>query len=278
MYVAVAAPGDGAWVPMPNAFDAAAPPLMYKTSLHPDPQRSYARVAIVAIDATRVQLHAVAGTFEPISPLRVPRTGLIPQTDLPVLVAAFNGGFRAINGYFGMMVSGQTILPPQPNSDTIALYRDGSIRIAPWTMLESTLPQMDSFRQTPPYLAYQGQINPSLLNEQSTLWGATLDRHTVIWRSALGISTDGRTLFYGAGESLTARRLAEAMLAAGASDVAELDVNLSFERFLSYDAPNKDFAGAPLLTTMTTKARMYTLTPAKRDFFYLTLAPISTAP
>jgi hypothetical protein len=279
LYPNLAAPGEGHWLPLPNSADPQAPLLMYKTFLHPDPQRSYTRVAIVAIDLTRLQLHAVAGTQEPVSPVRIARSGLIPASDLSRLVAAFNGGFRAIHGHWGMMVDGQMLLPPQPSGDTVAHYRDGSLQIAPWTVISNTVSSMDWFRQTPPYLVYHGEVNPALLDEASTLWGATVDRHTVIWRSALGLSADHRILYYGAGESLTARRLAEAMVAAGASDAAELDVNLSFERFLTYDPANKNLNGALLLPAMMTKPGWYITLPAPRDFFYLTLdAPASSPP
>lgn len=272
LYRALAAAGEGEWSPLPSPFDGAGSPIMYKTFLHPDPQRSYARIAIVAIDATRVRLHTVVGTKEPVSSVPVPRPGLVPQADLPALVAAFNGGFRAIHGAYGMMVNGQVLLPPKNYGDTIALYHDGGIRIAPWSVISNTLASMDAYRQTPPYLAYNGQVNPALDDEASMVWGATVTRVTVIWRSAIGLSADGRTLYYGAGESLTARRLAEAMVAAGASHVAELDVNLSYERFLTYDPTHAAFDGVSLLPAMATQPKLYTAKPADRDFFYLTLA------
>ena len=272
LYPALAAPGEGAWTPLPNPFDATrVAPLMYKTFLHPDPTRPYARVAIVAIDAMRVRLHAIAGTLEPVSAARVARPGLISHADLAALVAAFNGGFKAIHGHYGMMVDGQTILPPQRNADTIAIYRDGSVRIAPWSAIANTLPQMQSFRQTPSYLAQRGALNPDLLNERNIRWGAYVDGNTVIWRSALGVSADGRTLFYAAGESLTARRLAEALVAAGASDVAELDVNWSFERFLMYAPPSGNLTEQVLLDQMRYQPGLYVTHPSARDFFYLTL-------
>ena len=273
LYPALAAPGEGVWSPLPNPFDARrAAPLMYKTFLHPDPTRPYARVAIVAMDATRLRLHAVADTVEPVSAARVARPGLIPRADLAALVAAFNGGFKAIHGHYGMMVDGQTILPPQPNADTIAIYRDGRVRIAPWSIISDTLPSLQSFRQTPAFLAYQGQVNSALADEQLFSWGKSVSGKTVIWRSALGISADGRTLYYAAGESLTARRLAEALVAAGASDVAELDVNWSFERFLTYAPPSGNYAEQVLLDQMRYQPGMYVARPSARDFFYLTLA------
>ncbi len=271
LYAHLAAPGEGVWTPISNAFDPAAAPLMYKTFLHPDPNRPYARVAIVAIDATRVRLHVAAGTIEPVSTAKVERTGLIPSTDLTHLVAAFNGGFRAIHGHYGMMVNGQTILPAEPSADTIALYSDGHVRIAPWSVISNTLPLMQSFRQTPPYLVSQGQVNSTLQNEQLISWGASVSGKTVIWRSALGVSADGRTLYYAVGESLTAQRLAEALAAAGASDAAELDVNLSFERFLTYAPTNGNPTEQVLLDKMIYTPGIYVSKPSSRDFFYLTL-------
>ncbi|MCL4486874.1 MAG: phosphodiester glycosidase family protein [Chloroflexi bacterium] len=272
LYPALAAPGEGVWTTLPNSFDPSAAPLTYKTFLHSDPARPYARVAIVAIDATRLRLHAVAGTLEPVSAARVARSGLIPRTDLAALVAAFNGGFKAIHGHYGMMVDGQTILPPQPNADTIAIYRDGRVRIAPWSIISDTLPSMQSFRQTPAFLAYHDQVNSALADEQLFSWGKSVSGKTVIWRSALGISADGRTLYYAAGESLTARRLAEALVAVGASNAAELDVNWSFERFLTYAPPSGKLTEQVLLDRLHYQPGMYVVYPSARDYFYLTLA------
>jgi len=267
----LAAPGEGLWTPMPNAFDPSAVPLMYKSFLHPDSSRPYAQVAIVALDATRLRLRVVAGTREPVSSVRVSRPGLIPNAHVPSLVAAFNGGFKALHGHHGMMVDGQMLLSPLLDSNTIALYRDGSIRIAPWSVISNTHPLMQSFRQTPAYFVWQGQINPDLQNEQIVSWGKSVSGKVAIWRSALGISADGRTLYYAAGESLTAQHLAEALVAAGASNVAESDVNWSFERFLMYAPNNGNFAEQVLLDKMVYEPGMYVTRPAPRDFFYVTL-------
>ena len=169
------------------------------------------------------------------------------------------------------MVKGQALLPPLLNANTIALYRDGSMRIAPWSFISDTLPLMGSFRQTPAYLALDGQTNPDLQNEQFSPWGKSVNGKIAISRSALGISADGRTLYYAAGESLTTQHLAEALLAAGASNVAELDVNWSYQHLLTY-APR---AGNPteqvLLDAMVYQPGMYVTRPSARDFFYLTL-------
>ena len=59
------APGDGQWVAMPDARHPDAPPAMYKTLLHPDRNRSWAEVFVVAVDLRQVDLHLMAGRYEP---------------------------------------------------------------------------------------------------------------------------------------------------------------------------------------------------------------------
>jgi hypothetical protein len=272
LYPSLAVPGEGTWVPLPNSFDPTAPPLMFKTFLHADAARPYARVAIAAVDLTRLRLHVVAGTVEPASVTSVPRVGLVSKSDLASLVAVFNGGFKAVHGHYGMMVDRQNLLPPQPNADTIALYQDGHVRIAPWSVISDTLPLMQSYRQTPAFLAYRGRINPALVDEHLVLWGAAVSGNTAIWRSALGLSADGQTLYYATGESLTAERLAESLVAAGAHDAAELDVNASHEQFLIYAPTHGNYSEQALIVEMTYRPGEFVSVPSLRDFFYLTLA------
>ena len=56
----------------------------------------------------------------------------------------------------------------------------------------------------------------------------------------------GRTLFYGMGEWMSARGLAESMKAAGAENAAEIDINWSYTRFLFFGHPAP---GDPLQVT-----------------------------
>src|SRR5512142_833017 len=59
------APGDGEWVPIADPRHPNDPPLMYKTLLHPDVNRSWADLFVVAVSLEHTQLHARAGTGEP---------------------------------------------------------------------------------------------------------------------------------------------------------------------------------------------------------------------
>lgn len=58
------------------------------------------------MDLGRTRLHFFLGSKEPASPQSIDRSGQIPDADLKtgILLAAFNGGFKANQGQFGGMV------------------------------------------------------------------------------------------------------------------------------------------------------------------------------
>jgi hypothetical protein len=128
-------PADLAW----QAYGAEVngTPIMARSFVKPDPDRPFARAGLVRIDLAQVQLHLMPGTVEPVAATSLPhfkRPGFIPAADQnpDLLLAAFNGGFKAIHGHFGMMVDGATLLPPLDGLATIALRPDGSIQIGQW--------------------------------------------------------------------------------------------------------------------------------------------------
>jgi hypothetical protein len=132
---------------------------------------------------------------------------------------------------------------------------------------------MVAYRQTPACLVEQGVENPGLGAELTTNWGAAIDGQTVIRRSAIGVDERGEVLFYGMGDGLTAPSIAHALRTAGAHDVAQLDVNWAFPRFLLY-SPGADGSGPtatePLVPGTAYKPAEYVRMPEYRDFFYVT--------
>jgi hypothetical protein len=272
----VASGGDGIWVPVPDPQRPQAAVSMFKTIVHPDAGRTFAALAIVAIDVAQYELHLVAGTEEPKSH-RVPRDdrpGVIPASHTGALVAAFNGGFKATHGHYGMMLGGVDFLAPRGYGCTLARYRAGGLRIGTWTTLQSERERMLYYRQTPPCLVEGGKIHSQLhYDEHAKGWGATVSGETVIRRSAIGLDRERKVLFYGIGDSMSAQAIARGMKAAGAHDVAELDVNHSYPRFLFYERP--DAAAPPVATsciipTVEFRPDHYVGRPSSRDFFYLT--------
>jgi hypothetical protein len=269
-----AKPGDGVWTAL-VADAAGKPPLLVRTMVHPDPSDHSMYAAIVAIDRRRVDLRFLAGTEEPKSTTvpREHRPGVIPEADHPDLLAVFNGGFMAKHGAWGMRIGADTFLPPKDEACTVAFVNDGSLRIRTWTTLAPALSTLTAYRQTPPCLLEQGTINPVLEADPRTRrWGSSETGETTIRRSALGLDATGKTLFYSLGEWITPRGLAAAMRAAGAVDVAELDVNWSYTRFLLY-GPAKPGEAPEVSETLVPKIKHptkgYVVKPSDRDFFYL---------
>ena len=264
-----APPGSDIWAPFMTTADGQ--PVLERALVAPDPDRPYARAALVRIDLRQVQLHLVAGTLEPASTIHVARPGRIPSADYPQLLAAFNGGFKAVNGGFGMAVNGTTLLPPQNGLATLALYRDGSARLGVWGNDMRLTSDMVAFRQNCPLLVDSGEVMPLADTDDPALWGKTVNHRVATWRSGLGLSADRRFLIYAAGDSLTVPTLAQALIMGGADRAMQLDINSYWTRFVTYTPPadGRTPSAQKLIDSMIGNTRQF-LAPDTRDFFYLT--------
>ena len=276
-YPEVAATGDGNWAPIADPEDPQAPAAVYKALVHPDLRRGFAVLAVVAMDRAAFDLHLVAGTSEPESP-RVPpkdRPGAIPPTDHATLFAAFNGGFKATHGQYGMLLDGTEYLPPRDYACTFVHYKDGRLAIGAWSKLKTGgIEDMLYYRQTPPCLVDEGDVNKQVeISEAVKGWGATVSGDTVIRRSAIGLSKDGKIVYYGIGDAMTAQAIARGMKAAGGYSVAELDVNYSYPRFLLYSKADGalPIASSSIIPGIEFQKDQY-IHASPRDFFYLTRA------
>lgn len=264
-----ALPGAGQWAPYllgPSGQTVAA-----RTFIQPDPERQYAVVAIVAFNLTQSRLHFVLGTNEPYSEVPLTRTGFIPPQDsLPgVLLATFNGGFKARHGHSGAMVDGVTVLPPRPGFATVAMYADGHVRIGSWGVTLTESRDILAWRQNGPLIIQDGQINPHTLDAAPQDWGYSLDGNTTVWRSGLGLSADGQTLYYVAGPHLTMPALATVLAATGAAQAMQLDINNFWVHFDAIQAAGDKLQAVPLVDGMNNGVGRY-LEGYSRDFFYIT--------
>ena len=274
MFPRVAAPGDGVWVPVADPEHAGEAPILYKTLIHPDVTRPWAELFVVAIDASRVRLSAVAGLEDPeaLTPegRRYTRRAIIPATEQGALVAAFNGGWKTEHGQYGMRVDGVVLVPPKDKACVTAVYEDDSLRIATWTAVSGEEERMRWWRQTPPCLYENGSPHAGLSRSETRAWGAAVGGETVIRRSALGLNPGHRVLFMGVSNATTAPALADGMHHAGASDVAELDVNWSFPKFLVFrrDANGQLMANG-LFDGFDFDTDEYVRKRSTKDFFYV---------
>ena len=243
-----------------------------------DPRRPYAGIAFVRMDLSKLQLHVMPGYLEPSHSSQVvraiPKLGMIPASDRDKLIAAFNGGFKTINGHYGMMVNGLTLIPPRPNMATVAIYRDGHVQIGAWGKDIFPSPDIVAWRQNCPPLIDAGQLNPDLSYNNRNEWGYT-GNTDITWRTGLGISRDGRYLIYAVGNGTSAMTLAQALKEVGAYSAMQLDINQYYAHFDTYqpdksaNATNSKSVAERLLDKMINEVSIY-LTPSARDFFYLT--------
>jgi hypothetical protein len=268
------APGDGQWVVLPEAT----PPQqarMYKTLLHPDKERSWAELFVVALDLRRLRVYLVPGTVEPQATLeeglKLQRTGRIPDEHHATVVAAFNGGFKTEHGHYGMSVNGVTLVAAQETSCTVAYFKDHSLRIGSWSKLKDELDETAWWRQTPTCMFEDGAMHPRMAEGFVTRWGSQLDGETVIRRSAMGIDAAGKTLFVGISNHTTAPAIATGMRHAGAVTVAQLDINFSFPKFVTFrtSSISKLRLAVPLAEGFEFSEHEYLRKASSRDFFYV---------
>jgi hypothetical protein len=274
MFHELASPLDGKWMPIAERSKAGGSSSMHLTLLHPDRRRPYAELFVIAIDLDRTRLYAVPGTREPWStaggPGKYRRNGLVPNRDQGKLLGAFNGGFKTVHDQYGMAVDGITLVPPRHFACTIAAGRNGELKVRTWKRLETPREDFSWWRQTPPCLYENGQLHPGLKSDDSRAWGAALKGNTVIRRSALGLSRNGRTLYVGISNATTARTLAAGMHHAGAWDVAQLDINWSYPKFAVFrENPSGQLQASSLIGGFTVQPDDYLRAASPRDFFYL---------
>lgn len=238
-----ALPGEGAWIDMSfePAFSGLSTKAMVFTFIRVDPKRPQNQVSIALWDARRISLHIVAGTEEPRSTLGQRGTGLIPREPrvMKRLVAAFNGGFQAVHGEFGMMENRVVQLPPKPWAATISAHDDGTTRLGTWPGNPTPIPRdMIALRQNMTPLVANGAPNPY----RRHWWGGvpegwTDDSRTV--RSALCRTKQGfMAYFYSPG--IDPEQLIDALMIAGCDYGVHLDMNGGHAGFELYRAGQDD--------------------------------------
>jgi Phosphodiester glycosidase len=242
-----------------------------------DPTRPYEGVALIRMDLTQLQLNIMPGIKDPVPlgdiPQTIPNQGMVPSSQWNGLVAAFNGGFKAVHGKYGMMVDNVTLIDPINGIATVAVYKNGDVRIGAWGT--DIIPSSDiiAYRQNCPPLIENGQITNYVSNTSRQLWGLTQTADAT-WRTGLGITQDGRYLIYAVGNATTASSLASALQEGGAYWAMQLDINSGYQHFVTYQTNNSgtglSLTAQPLLSEMSNDPSLY-LKPNDRDFFYLTV-------
>jgi Phosphodiester glycosidase len=264
-------PQEGVWQPIENAqFPHEA--VLARTFIRPDSTRSYALVSLVKMNMKDLRLGLVAGTYYPGGPYGKFGKGYIPVDIQKAneLVAAFNGGFMAKDGQYGMIVGDTTYVPLRQNLATLLIYANGDIKLIDYQG-QPLPPTVIAVRQNGAFLIHDGIISPYIEKSTDT-WGRTTTDSMYTWRSGIGITKNGN-LIYAVGNSLSPTTLAKALKAAGAVEAMQLDINPYWVRYIIYySMGNGNYQYYPLLKVMQNGGYDY-LHGYNKDFFYLYKKP-----
>jgi hypothetical protein len=238
--VAPPLPGEGQWIaldkdPFITPTPAGTAPAFVTSFVRPNVHRQDVRVYVTLWDPRQIALHMEAGTTEPVSANGEHGPGMVPRTPevMKHLVAAFNGGFQAQHGEYGMQANGIEYLPPKPYAATVVELRDGSNAFGTWADSAVVPDDVIAFRQNLTALVEYGKFNPWGRN----WWGGTPPGwpdqiHSA--RSAICLTEEGYAgYFYSM--SIAAEDLAQGMLDARCSYGIHLDMNPGHAGFEFYD-------------------------------------------
>jgi len=261
-----------------------------------DPSRQESRVFVTLWDPRRIELHTMTGTREPKTATGETGSGTVPRDREVVgrLAGAFNGGFQATHGEFGMMAQRIVYLPPKPYAATIAERVDGTVALGTWPNDDSIPNEIIGFRQNLTPLLSDGKVNPYA----RTWWGGVppgWEDATRTVRTGLCLTADSfMAYFYGS--AISADHLAKAMVSARCNYGVHLDMNPGHTGFEFYrvapsgtlpklphkldptwetrgevaGAPGLEFIGRRMLRTMHLMHFPRYVRTDSRDFFYLT--------
>jgi len=214
-------------------------------------------IDIAIIDLDQVDLHLVCGTRDPAK-----GSGIIPVGDKDRLVMAFSGGFQYQHDRGGIAFDGHALRPMKKNAGTLIVFQDGRVVIGKWGR---------DFTELSPEMKYVRQclllVDKGKFNDREPFDAYVLGRGVRVFRSALGITKGGK-LVYAAGNKISAKSLAEAMMANGVISAICLDMNYGNATCGVVSHQKGKISIKPLTERFPDPRRF--LGTNYRDFFYLT--------
>jgi len=227
-------PGEGEWKAVSSVNGI---PAVFKTYVRQSRKYSSYYAGIVSMDQRLLRFQLRPGTEDPGYghwgvPMDIPpgrRLGLVATFNSGFRVSSSGGGFYLNGHYDGRLVKGVA---------SEVYYRNGAMKIGTWGRGDLQMsPSVLGVRQNLKLIVINGQVPGSVDQNVTTNWGATLGGGYNVWRSGVGITSDGR-IIYVYGPALDVRTLAELLKRAGCVSAMELDINPDWMSFMYYLAHN----------------------------------------
>jgi hypothetical protein len=160
---------------------------------------------------------------------------MVSAAEQPLLLACFNGGFKANARAGGFEVDGQVLVPLSAGLASFVIDTAGLGQVGVWGQdVPAPGDQVASVRQNLPPLVVGGQPSPQVGDVPA--WGATIGGAATVARSALGQDAAG-DLLYAASMSTLPADLANALISAGATTAMELDINPNWVQLATAATP-----------------------------------------
>jgi hypothetical protein len=266
-------PNEGVW--QPTGRLVAGKPAVYTTYVRPDALHTGVYTGLMWLDTRSLKANYVVGAEQPGGGAN-PWNSQIPPDVQPSAIAAFNSGFKMDSANGGAYLDGQEIVPLATGAASLVVFQDGTSSVGVWGRDFNMAPSIKAVRQNLVLMVDNGQLNPALREDDTTLFGATLGNNVYVWRSGVGVTADGG-LIYAGGPSLSVLALARTLQAAGAVRAMEMDINTDWVSGFTYvpsdpNNPASPTMGVKLLDGMTHGGDQY-LQVNSRDFFAFTSDP-----
>jgi hypothetical protein len=222
--------GEGQWSPVGRLVHGL--PAVYETTLRPSAIHTSFVVGVAWMDTKLLRATLYSGSQIP-GGGPFSHTAPVSPTESASLVAAFNAGFLTADSNGGYYTDWRAIVPLRTGAASFVVYRDGTSTVGQWGRDVSMTPDVVSVRQNLNLLVDNGQVVPGAYSANSTQWGATLGNKDFVWRSALGVTSDGALVYVG-GPGLDIVDLANILVRAGAVRAMELDINTDWVNYSTY--------------------------------------------
>ncbi len=263
---------EGVW--QPTGRLVLGQPAVYTTYVRPDASHTSYYTGIMWLDTKLLRANYVVGTEQPGGGPN-PWNSQIPPDQRDIAIAAFNSGFKMDSANGGAYLDGQEIVPLRDGAASFVIKQDGSASVGVWGRDFVMGPDIKAVRQNLALIVDNGQLNPELQENDTTLWGATLGNNVFVWRSGVGVTADGALVYVG-GPAMSITAVARTLQAAGAVRAMEMDINTDWVSAFTYQpnvtVPGDPIEGVKLLDGMTHDGSQY-LQQNSRDFFAFTADP-----
>jgi hypothetical protein len=236
-------PGEGQWRVLETVNGV---PAIYSTFLRQSATYSSYVSAIVSMDPRLVTFALHPGSEDPGGGNWGPNSDpWIPPGQRTGLLATFNGGFKLDASQGGFYLNGQYHGPLVDGAASVVYYKNGTVKIGAWGRDVRMTNQVAGVRQNLKLIVDHGQIPATVDTDVETHWGFTLGGAYYVWRSGIGITSDGRVIFV-YGPALNVRQLATLLQHAGAVEGMQLDINPFWTSYEYYQAGGQPSGPTPV--------------------------------